>query len=171
MSATRLRALGALGAATAATAVLAFAGTASAGGPVTATYNCLDTTLGTSYPGVSGTLSTSVTHKLRIQTNWNVPVFVQNLLYTTATLNSAGGPVTFAGGLNSNSPVEMGPLPKTSGTISPGAILSTPYATGPTPTIPGPTNWSLRIDFSAVSGMPGHYVYCALTGPPVSLAY
>ncbi|MFI6583135.1 hypothetical protein [Embleya sp. NPDC050493] len=135
------------------------------------TYTCLDTTLGVSYPGITGVLTTSATHKLRIQTTWNVPVHVQNQLYTTARLDSAGGPVVFAGGLNTDSPVEMGPLPKTSGTISPGAILSTPFATGPTPTIPGPTNWSLRVDFSAVSGMPGHYVYCVLTGPQVSLAY
>ncbi|MFF7248136.1 hypothetical protein ACFZBU_29980 [Embleya sp. NPDC008237] len=177
MSKSKILTLGSVCVAGAVAATLGLGGTAFAGGPVSTTYNCQDLTLGTTYTGVTGTLSTTATHKLRFVTSLNMPTAVSaNQLITTAKLDSTSGATQFAGQFNdpiaagSPSTVGLGALPKTSGTITSGT-LTTPVGTGATPTVPSATNWSVQINVTAVSGIPNHNIACVLAGSQVSLAY
>ncbi|MGC0419142.1 hypothetical protein [Embleya sp. AB8] len=177
MSKSKILSLGSVCLAGAVAATLGLGGNAFAGGSTSATYNCKDLSLGTDYTGVTGTLSSTATHKLRFVTQLNMPVAVSaNQLTTTAKLDSTSGPLTYSGTVNdpiaagSPSTVGLGALPLTGGSITSGT-LTTPLGTGSTPTVPSATNWSVSIDVSAVSGIPGHKIACVLGGPQQSFAY
>ncbi|MGW1996976.1 hypothetical protein [Embleya sp. NPDC001921] len=154
--------IAALATAGALAAVTTFAGTASAGGPSTSPYNCVDTRGGTFTAKVTYSTGGGV---LKVSIARPVPVgFPGNSINTTVLFNGPGGGVVYDGTINppyaAGAPVlNLGAIPKISGTISPGQPLNA-VLTG---TPPSPSNWSLRVLFP--SSWPSWY---CVTRTPLS---
>ncbi|WP_406295451.1 hypothetical protein OG948_09555 [Embleya sp. NBC_00888] len=144
-------------------AVTTFAGTASAGGPSTSPYNCVDTR--------GRTFTTKVTYStggglLKVNIATAVPVsFPANSINTTVLFNGPSGGVVYDGTINppytAGAPVlNLGAIPKVSGTISPGQPLNAVLTGSP----PSPSNWSLRVLFPTTS-VPWPSWYCVTRTP------
>ncbi|MYW02694.1 hypothetical protein [Streptomyces sp. SID3343] len=154
---TKLAALASVGALA---AVATLSGSASAGGPSTSPYDCVDAR--------GGRFTAKVTYStggnlLKVSIGHPVPVsFAANTINTTAVFNGPSGAVVYDGTVNppytAGTPVlNLGPIPRVTGSILPGQPLNIVPATAP----PSPTNWSLRVIF------PGGYPawYCGTRVP------
>jgi hypothetical protein len=128
-------------------ATIALSGTASAGGPSNATYNCQSITptpgapIVQNYPGVVWTFSTAISKiKMRTSLSLGIPIG-SNTINATIKLDSGGGPVTYATTTPTNvyPYVIVGPVPLASGT--PLGTLHVIIGTG----TPGPSNWSVHL--------------------------
>jgi hypothetical protein len=134
-------------------AVVTLGGTASAGGPSTSPYDCVDAR--------GGRFTAKVTYStggnlLKVAIGQPVSAgFPANSINTTVLFNGPSGGVVYDGVINPPYPagapvLNLGAIPRVSGTISPGQPLNA-VLTG---TPPSPTNWSLRVLFP---GYPGWY--------------
>ncbi|MFF7248215.1 hypothetical protein ACFZBU_30390 [Embleya sp. NPDC008237] len=148
-------------------ALTAFVGSASAGGPSTSPYNCVDTrggafTAKVTYSTGGGVLKVSIARTIPIG-------FPANSINTTVLFNGPSGGVVYDGAINppypASSPVlNLGAIPKVSGTISPGQPLNA-VLTG---TPPSPSNWSLRVLFPGGSWPSWYCVTRTPLTPPLT---
>src|SRR4051794_4248844 len=127
-------------------AVATLSGSASAGGPSTSPYDCVDARGGRFTAKV--TYSTGA-NLLKVGIGRSVPAgFAADTINTTVLFNGPSGGVVYDGAINppytAGAPVlNLGAILRVSGTISPGQPLNA-VLTG---TPPSPTNWSLRVLF------------------------
>ncbi|MET7297984.1 hypothetical protein [Embleya sp. NPDC005575] len=125
-------------------ATVALSGTATAGGPSTAKYDCL-TSIGISYTGKTATFTTNASHQLSATIALAPLITINNGdLTITANLGGPSGTVTFSGTAGTSGPfgpVNLGPLNKTAGTISAGQAMTVIQSASP----PSATNWSVKL--------------------------
>ncbi|WP_143658060.1 hypothetical protein [Embleya scabrispora] len=150
----------ALASAGALAAVTTFVGSASAGGPSTAPYDCVDAR-GRAFPAKVTYFTGGGQLKVTISAPAIPAGFPANSINTTAIFNGPSGGVVYDGAINppypGGAPVfNLGAIPKVSGTIGVGQPLADVISGPP----PSPSNWSLRVLFP---GWPGWY--CVARAP------
>jgi hypothetical protein len=134
-------------------ATIALSGTASAGGPSDATYNCQSITpspvgpIVQNFPAVASKFSTA-SSKLKMIAIMapGIPI-ASNTINTTIKLNSGANVVTYQSTAPTNlpspavGPVNVGPIPLDPLSPAPGATLNVIIGSG----TPGPSNWSVHL--------------------------